>query len=25
VARYYSADDVATLEAGPPFTLMPRR
>ena len=24
-ARYYSADDVATLEAGPPFTLMPRR
>jgi NADP-dependent 3-hydroxy acid dehydrogenase YdfG len=25
VARYYSADDVATLEAGPPFTIFPRR
>jgi NADP-dependent 3-hydroxy acid dehydrogenase YdfG len=24
-ARYYSADDVAMLEAGPPFSLMPRR
>lgn len=24
-ARYYSAGDVATVEAGPPFTLMPRR
>jgi NADP-dependent 3-hydroxy acid dehydrogenase YdfG len=24
-ARYYSADDVAALEAGPPFTIMPRR
>jgi NAD(P)-dependent dehydrogenase (short-subunit alcohol dehydrogenase family) len=24
-ARYYSAEDVAPLEAGPPFTLMPRR
>ena len=24
-ARYYSAADVAVLEAGPPFTLMPRR
>jgi NADP-dependent 3-hydroxy acid dehydrogenase YdfG len=24
-ARYYSADDVGALEAGPPFTMMPRR
>jgi NADP-dependent 3-hydroxy acid dehydrogenase YdfG len=24
-ARYYSADDVAALEAGPPFTMFPRR
>jgi NADP-dependent 3-hydroxy acid dehydrogenase YdfG len=24
-ARYYSADDVAAIEAGPPFSLMPRR
>jgi short-subunit dehydrogenase len=24
-ARYYSADDVATVEAGPPFSMMPRR
>jgi NAD(P)-dependent dehydrogenase (short-subunit alcohol dehydrogenase family) len=23
--RYYSADDVATVEAGPPFSMMPRR
>jgi short-subunit dehydrogenase len=25
VARYYSAEDVAALEAAPPFTMMPRR
>lgn len=24
-ARYYSADDVATIEAGPPFSMTPRR
>jgi NAD(P)-dependent dehydrogenase (short-subunit alcohol dehydrogenase family) len=24
-ARYFSTDDVATLEAGPPFSMMPRR
>lgn len=24
-ARYFSADDVAAIEAGPPFSLMPRR
>ncbi|HEU4732927.1 MAG TPA: SDR family NAD(P)-dependent oxidoreductase [Kofleriaceae bacterium] len=24
-ARYFTADDVATIEAGPPFTAMPRR
>jgi NADP-dependent 3-hydroxy acid dehydrogenase YdfG len=24
-ARYYSADDVGAIEAGPPFTMMPRR
>jgi NADP-dependent 3-hydroxy acid dehydrogenase YdfG len=24
-ARYFGADDVATIEAGPPFALMPRR
>jgi short-subunit dehydrogenase len=24
-ARYYSADDVAAIEAGPPFSMMPRR
>lgn len=24
-ARYFSADDVATIEAGPPFSMLPRR
>jgi hypothetical protein len=24
-ARYYSADDVAAIEAGPPFSMIPRR
>jgi hypothetical protein len=24
-ARYFTAEDVATIEAGPPFSAMPRR